>query len=384
MSTAVTYDPSAVFATSMDFARKELALEIVQSNPLLTHLYRTGGVHYNPGAVVKLPVALASMTATAQARDVAGSASYFDSATYDELPQAAVYNRHTTTTGTVTPRGYYDIPFTVPHEDMDFNGSPAQVISLVNAKKQVAAATAANTIGSQLYVGDGDTEEIQGLDAILEWSTVATQADSSTLTVGSIAKASGTTVGTTPDYLWQNQYSQISTFAADGLLRMSQAFLAASASGSHPDIILMDPDAYLLLDQVMLPNQKERDREMFDLGFDNILFRGTPCIPDPNLSGTGKIYMLTTHGRRGVKAFSMKPEHFAAVGQNPLVKGNLSGVGGLSLYVDSSSDFALQGPMNLMVIGKPSDGYNLRWAGMWCASSLARQAVLDFAGGSAV
>lgn len=374
MSTKGANAATAVFATTLDKARKQLALEIVQGNPLLTHLYRQGAVRYDGGGAYRVPVVLRSMSAAGIERDATGSATAFDGKTYDEVPEAAVYERGMPASGSsVTPRGTYGVKFTVPHEDMDFNSGPQAVVSLVNAKKQACAASALNTIGTALYTGNGQTTNIQGLDVILDFDTVANQQSGSTFTVGGIAKASSS-------YDWQNQYGQISTMATDGIRRMTEVFMACSQSGSHPDIILMDPAVYVLLDELMLPNQKEMDRALFDIGFDNILFRGTPCVPDYHLAGTGKIYMLTTTGKRAPSKMGLKAEHFAKVGANPLVAGSLASVIGFHLVVDRSKDFNLRGPVDLLALGKDSDGYELQWAGMWATGSLKRQGVLDFSG----
>jgi hypothetical protein len=169
----------------------------------------------------------------------------------------------------------------------------------------------------------------------------------------------------------------MSAFGTDGLDTWEAVYMNASKKSTHPDIILVDPGVYRFFKRLVAPNQAERDKALWDQGFQNLLFEGTPVVPEEQLDGTGKCYFLTTTGKRGVSDFNLKPEHFTVPGKNPLAQGKATGVG-LQLAVLTNDDFRMTDfmtPPNSDVIMA-----HTYFTCMLTASSLARQGATDFSG----
>ena len=169
----------------------------------------------------------------------------------------------------------------------------------------------------------------------------------------------------------------MTAFGTDGLDVWEQLYMDASKKSTHPDIILTDPTVYRFFKRLVAPNQAERDKALWDQGFQNLLFEGTPVVPEEQLAGTGHTYMLTTTGKRQVNDFNLKPEHFSTPGKNPMVQGKATGVG-LQLAILEHDDFRMTDfmtPPNSDVIIA-----HTYFTAMLTASSLARQAVSEFSG----
>ena len=226
----------------------------------------------------------------------------------------------------------------------------------------IAKISLMNELSRQLFTSNAAApKEIAGLPQFI--SSTGTG-----LTVGGIAQAS---YGN-----WQNQSGTMTAFGTDGLDTWEQIYMDASKKSTHPDIILVDPRVYRFFKRLVAPNQAERDRALWDQGFQNLLFEGTPVVPEEQLVA-GECYFLTTTGKRGVNDFNLKPEHFTTPGKNPLVQGKATGVG-LQLGVLSNDDFRMTDfmtPPNSDVIMA-----HTYFTCMLTASSLARQGISTFTG----
>ena len=341
-----------VYSTTLQAVRDTVAMEIVQSNPLLWHMYRQGAVQYEGGTECRLPVVLT------ESSNVSAISTYETfSTTPEDGPDTARY-----------PTWYKNrASVIVDNTELSQNRGAYQIVNLLNAKMAIAKISMMNELSRQLFTSNAAApKEIAGLpDFICPTSVSATP----NLTVGGISQTSYAN--------WQNQSAQMTAFGTDGLDIWEQIYMDCSKKSTHPDIILVDPQVYRFFKRLVAPNQAERDRALWDQGFQNLLFEGTPVVPEEQLDGTGKCYFLTTTGKRGVSDFNLKPEHFTTPGKNPLAAGKATGVG-LQLGVLSNDDFRMTDfmtPPNSDVIMA-----HTYFTCMLTASSLARQGVTEFSG----
>ncbi|HIA03329.1 MAG TPA: phage major capsid protein [Myxococcales bacterium] len=341
-----------VYSTTAAAERSTVAMEIIQSNPLLWHLYRQGAVMYEGGTECRVPVVLT------QSQNIGAISTYETfSTTPEDGPDKARFHTWYKNRASMV----------IDNTELAQNRGKYQIVNLLQSKMAISKISMVNDLSRQLYADNAATpKEINGLDSMLEF---APPGAAQVKTVGGIVKA---------DYAnWQNQYGQITAFGTDGLDVWEEVYMDCSKKGTHPDIILTDPAVYRFFKLLVAPNQEERDKAMWDQGFENLLFNGTPVVPDDELALTGKTYFLTTTGKRGVSDFNLKPEYFEVPGKNPLVQGKGIGVG-LQLAILSSDDFR-----QTEFLTPPNSDVILSHTYMTCmltTSSMTRQGCVDFAG----
>ena len=347
-----------VYSTTAAAERSSVAMEIVQANPLLWHMYRQGAIVYEGGTECRVPVVLS------ESANIGAIGTYETFATTaEDGPTKARY-----------PNWYKNrASMVIDNTELAQNRGKYQIVNLLQAKQAISKISMINDLARQLYA-DGGAEsassttpkEINGLQSMLDFADFGTQ----TGNVGGIAKGDFTST-------WQNQYGAMTAFGTDGLDVWEEVYMDCSKKGTHPDIILTDPTVYRFFKRLVAPNQEERDVAMWNQGFENLLFNGTPVVPDEELSGTGKTFFLTTSGKRGVTDFNLKPEYFEVPGKNPLVQGKGTAIG-LQLAILSSDDFRqteFMTPPNSDVI--LSHTY---FTSMLVCSSLSRQGCTKFSG----
>lgn len=347
-----------VYSTTAAAERSSVAMEIVQANPLLWHMYRQGAIVYEGGTECRVPVVLS------ESANIGAIGTYETFATTaEDGPTKARY-----------PNWYKNrASMVIDNTELAQNRGKYQIVNLLQAKQAISKISMINDLARQLYA-DGGAEsassttpkEINGLQSMLDFAAFGTQ----TGNVGGIAKGDYTAT-------WQNQFGQMTAFGTDGLDVWEEVYMDCSKKGTHPDIILTDPTVYRFFKRLVAPNQEERDVAMWNQGFENLLFNGTPVVPDEELAGSGKTFFLTTSGKRGVTDFNLKPEYFEVPGKNPLVQGKGTAIG-LQLAILSSDDFRqteFMTPPNSDVI--LSHTY---FTSMLVCSSLSRQGCTKFSG----
>jgi hypothetical protein len=350
-----------VYSTTAAAERSSVAMEIVQANPLLWHMYRQGAVVYEGGTECRVPVVLT------ESQNIGAIGTYETfSTTAEDGPTKARY-----------PTWYKNrASMVIDNTELAQNRGKYQIVNLLQAKQAISKISMINDLARQLYADGGaetatagaNAKEVNGLQSMIDFSTPATQG-AGTRTVGGIAKSGYAE--------WRNQYGEMTAFGTDGLDVWEEVYMDCSKKGTHPDIILTDPTVYRFFKRLVAPNQEERDVAMWNQGFENLLFNGTPVVPDEELSGSGKTFFLTTSGKRGVTDFNLKPEYFEVPGKNPLVQGKGTAIG-LQLAILSSDDFRqteFMTPPNSDVI--LSHTY---FTSMLVASSLSRQGCTKFSG----
>ena len=347
-----------VYSTTAAAERSTVAMEIVQSNPLLWHMYRPGAVIYEGGTECRVPVVLT------ESQNIGAIGTYETfSTTAEDGPTKARY-----------PDWYKNrASMVIDNTELAQNRGKYQIVNLLQAKQAISKISMINDLARQLYANGGagtaTPKEINGLESMLFFGNAAAQGR----TVGGSPKA-GAAGGFAN---WGNQYGAITAFGTDGLDVWEEVYMDCSKRGTHPDIMLTDPTVYRFFKRLVAPNQEERDVAMWNQGFENLLFNGTPVVPDEELAGTGKTFFLTTSGKRGVSDFNLKPEYFDVPGKNPLVQGKGTGIG-IQLAILSSDDFRqtefLTPPNSDVIL---SQTY---FTSMLVASSLSRQGCTNFSG----
>ena len=345
-----------VYSTTLQAVRDSVAMEIVQSNPLLWHMYRQGAVRYEGGTECRLPVVLT------ESQNVSAIGTYDTfSTTPEDGPDTSRY-----------PTWYKNrASVVVDNTELAQNRGAYQIVNLLNAKMAISKISMINELSRQLFTTNlGAANELAGLPNFIGIAgTAAQSAQSAAGVVGGITQA------TYPN--WQNQFGTMTAFGTDGLDTWEQIYMDASKKSTHPDIILTDPQVYRFFKRLVAPNQAERDKALWDQGFQNLLFEGTPVVPEEQLDQTGRTYFLTTTGKRSVNDFNLKPEHFTVPGKNPFVQGKATGVG-LQLAILTHDDFRMTDfmtPPNSDVIIA-----HTYFTSMLTASSLARQGISQFTG----
>ena len=344
-----------VYSTTAAAERSTVAMEIVQSNPLLWHMYRQGAVQYEGGTECRQPVVLT------ESSNVSAISTYETfSTTPEDGPDTARYATWFKNRASVV----------VDNTELSQNRGAYQIVNLLNAKMAISKISLMNELSRQLFTTNlGASKEIAGLPNFIgSAGTSAASAQSAAGVVGGITQSAY------PN--WQNQSGTMTAFGTDGLDAWEQIYMDCSKKSTHPDLILVDPQVYRFFKRLVAPNQAERDKALWDQGFQNLLFEGTPVVPEEQLVA-GECYFLTTTGKRGVNDFNLKPEHFTVPGKNPLAQGKATGVG-LQLAVLSNDDFRMTDfmtPPNSDVIMA-----HQYFTCMLTASSLARQGMSTFTG----
>ena len=351
-----------VYSTTAAAERSTVAMEIVQSNPLLWHFYRQGAVVYDGGTEVRQPIVLT------ESSNIGAIGTYATFATTPEDgPDKARFHTWYKNRASMV----------IDNTELAQNRGKYQIVNLLQAKMAIAKISMVNDLARQLHA-DGGTEsatsvtplELNGLASMIETQPVGAQ----TQQVGGISK----NVGAGGYVRWNNQFGQMTAFGTDGLDVWEQVYMDCSQRGTHPDIMLTDPIVYRFFKRLVAPNQEERDVALWNQGFENLLFNGTPVVPDEELAGLGLTYFLTTSGKRQVTDFNLKPEYFEVPGKNPLAQGKGTGIG-LQLAILSSDDFRqtefLTPPNSDVILS------HTYFTSMLVASSLGRQGVTNFVGG---
>lgn len=356
-SANITFD--RLYSTTAAIHRKTLAMEIVQSNALLWHLYRQGAVTYAGGTEVRQPVVLQESANVG----AIGLYSTFSTAPEDG-PTIARY-----------PNWYKNRASCVFDEtELGQNEGPERILDLLKVKLAISKISLINDLNRQLYGNGGaehappaNTQELNGLASGFVEMRPETGAGAQNQIVGGIDKAAN------PN--WRNRYGTISTFSTDGLRVWERVYMDCSSHGTHPDIMMTDPQVYRFFKELVAPNQARADVQLWNAGFENLLFNSTPVVPEPQLAGTGQTYFLTTSGRRQVTDFNLKPEYFSTPGKNPMVKSTGTGTG-LQLAILRKDDFRMTD------FRYPPDSdtllAHLFFTGMLVTSSENRQGGVDF------
>jgi len=148
------------------------------------------------------------------------------------------------------------------------NNSQEKMIDLVNARIDVAMATAANNLSIDIYGTGALTNQIVGLDAIL------TQDGSGT--IGGINSANFT--------FWANQFRARNATETFATLKtdMNALWLTCVRGKDAPDLIVATHDIYSTYESGLTDNQRYGDVKSAGLGFEALKYKSANVIFDDN------------------------------------------------------------------------------------------------------
>ena len=219
-----------VYSTTAAAERPTVAMEIVQSNPLLWHMYRQGSVVYEGGTECRVPVVLT------ESQNVGAIGTYATFATTPEDgPDKARY-----------PNWYKNrASMVIDNTELAQNRGKYQIVNLLQAKQSIAKISMINDLSRQMYADGGaesvtagvNTLELNGLNSMIEFALPGAQ----TQTVGGINKPASPLGNTYAN--WANQYGAITAFGTDGLDTWEEVYMDCSLKGTHPDIMLTAPQS---------------------------------------------------------------------------------------------------------------------------------------------
>lgn len=164
------------------------------------------------------------------------------------------------------------------------NASMESMINLVEARTEVAYATAANTMSIDIYGSGSLSNQMGGLGHLIT--------SDGTGTVGGIVAGTYT--------FWKNKFTEILTDAtayANVKVAMNKQWLLQSRGNDKPDLVVMSHDLYSVYEGGLQDLQRYASSDMGKLGFDSLKYKSANLIFDDNTNfatDTEKGYFLNT------------------------------------------------------------------------------------------
>lgn len=149
------------------------------------------------------------------------------------------------------------------------NNSQERMINLVNARVDVAMATAANNMSVDMFSDGALTNQIGGLQHLIT--------SDGTGTVGGIVAGTYT--------FWKNKFGEILTDAtlfANVKARMNLQWLAQTRGKDVPDLLVSSHDLYSVYEGGLQDLQRYGDVRMASLGFEALKYKSASVIFDDN------------------------------------------------------------------------------------------------------
>ena len=170
-----------VYSTTAAAERSTVAMEIVQSNPLLWHMYRQGAIIYEGGTECRVPVVLT------ESQNIGAISPYETfSTTPDDGPTTARY-----------PNWYKNrASVVIDNTELAQNRGKYQIVNLLQSKLAISKISMVNDLSRQMYaaggaaLGTGNTKELNGLQSMIEFlaASAAGQGATGYTHVGGISK----------------------------------------------------------------------------------------------------------------------------------------------------------------------------------------------------
>lgn len=152
---------------------------------------------------------------------------------------------------------YENISITAKDELM--NKGPDQVLAFVQQKVKIAETTIADRLGASIYSDGTTSNEIVGLQAIVNTSK----------TIGGISQSTNS--------WWAAQSSADTTMT---LASLNTLYSDCSVGSNKPSVIVSDSDEWDRYYNLLSPQQRFQDKMTADGGFSSLMFRGAPWIDD--------------------------------------------------------------------------------------------------------
>lgn len=193
----------------------------------------------------------------------------------------ALRNAENLTTKLHADPKFVRVPFTLPDTDLDLNaGNETKIQDIYRQYAAIAREQLAEEINSRLFTDNSATsEEIDGLETIIE--------DSNTY-LGLVRSV---------DTFWKaNENDAASDFSANGFSKMEDMWLLVQHSTrKKTDLIITTQAGWRNYAEVIHGKLQVQSREMEDLGYDYLMFNGTPIIWDRDCTAN-RMYFLALSG----------------------------------------------------------------------------------------
>lgn len=259
-----------IVTTTLRHTKKKLVDNVTKNNALLTLMKESGNIKTDAGGGYEIQVPLSYAENSTYQRfnglDVLniGQSEVLSSAKYD-WQQAAI---HVVSSG----------------RELKMNASEEKMISLANARIDVAMATAANNMSIDIYSDGALANQIGGLASMVT--------SDGTGTVGGIVSGTYT--------FWKNKFKEVSgTGATFSTLKagMNDLWLQQVRGTDKPNLIVSTHDFYAIYEGGLQDNQRYMDAKLAGAGFENLKYKSAPIIFDDNTNfGTTSeiMYFLNT------------------------------------------------------------------------------------------
>lgn len=172
---------------------------------------------------------------------------------------------------------------TASGRELSMNRGKQQIIDLVKARTQNAKRTAANNMSIDLYSSGALSNQIGGLQNIVQ--------SAGTGTVGGIDSGTWT--------FWRNQFTEFSGTPGPTTIQgqMNLLYLKLVRGSDRPDLCISTHDYFSYLEGSLQALQRYASADTAELGFQTLKYKGIDVIFDSNtnFTTTGKtMYMLNT------------------------------------------------------------------------------------------
>lgn len=254
----------AIASTTLEKVRPVMADNIFKGNPVLFKLYDKRQVD-DGGLFVAEPLMYASSTA------VKWLSSGYD--TLDTTAQEGI---------TQSTWNWKQISCTISISGLEErqNSGEAAILNLLKGKIAQSEMSCREIVGKEILQipSSKDPNSITGLGEIVENVT----------TFGTIGGISGATYS-----FWRNQTYNPGSATAWGKF-LANLYINCTEGREHPDLAVTTKTAYADLEMRMAGQVRVTSKEFNDFGYENILYKGMPIVPDFYTEDT-LFYMLNTN-----------------------------------------------------------------------------------------
>jgi len=264
---------SQIATTTLDNYRKEITDNVIGNHPLLVKMKENGNIIKESGGK-----SFQEKISYAENGTVQWQGEYD---TYNTTPQDVLSSAEFSQkilTGTMTMSDLENLQ----------NAGPERIASLMEAKKKVLESSLKNEMGSAIYAdGTGSSsQEIGGLQLLIA-------DDPTTGTVGNINRANYS--------FWRNQ---LYSFAAESVTPSSSEIQSAmntlyrrcqSQVGELPDLLSADDTYFGYYEDSLQTNQRFSSEKTAALGFDNLKYKSSTIIYDPQCPAAHIYFINTKH-----------------------------------------------------------------------------------------
>lgn len=264
---------SQIATTTLDNYKKSITDNVINNHPLLLKLKEKGNIIKETGGKSFQEKISYASNGTVQWQ---GEYDTYNTTPQDVLSSAEFSQK--ILTGTITMTDLEKLQ----------NAGKEQIVNLMDAKMKVLESSLKNELGSAIYAdGTGSSsQEIGGLQLLIA-------DDPTTGTVGNINRASYT--------FWRNQLYDFSVesvtpssttiqSAMNTLYRRCQAQV-----GELPDLISADSTYFGYYEDSLQTIQRFTDEKTAALGFDNLKYKSSVVIYDPECPSAHMYFINTKH-----------------------------------------------------------------------------------------